>query len=593
VLRHKVYCIMPNAELSKLRCDYCSQAGALLRCGRCKAVAYCNYKCQRAGWRQHKAVCGKKEERQPAKPVDAIPLARIAQDSKAAGYVTVGLGESPGEARQGIQCIHPVGHGTDTLNYKKWDNLEDSDDDSAKSPAAQTVKAPAAAARPMVASTGDGKKIKLAESMVGVVEMEIDRLSKEIARISGSGSLLNARLTGGIERDLRHCEKTLDDDVMPVLTETPAAFFLHGVVHFLLRSASRDEQELMHHHTLARDSLLQCYKSRVLPVQYQLNAADLLGSLLQVDGDFEKACLIVEHASETSSSYERYLLMARCRVALARTCPEDSDRLRALRIARTHFEHAVGANPKVERTYAELDIVLEDLGERAAQLALVDRCIMEGVWWERRLQRPQHYQRGISTKPFWENSSFPFCQQLEKSFNIIRVELEGLMGTASSWQAVGCRCGPHDAALARSGLWNELVLLGGPPGSREVAETLCPNTLAVVEACADVAEFCRTGGGEVLFSRISPGCQINPHCGLTNLRLTCHLALVIPEGCSLQVGGELPRSWQEGQCLVFDDSFEHSAVNTSQNDRVVLLSHFWHPSVQVSDRPSLAAAFQG
>merc|ERR1712232_1226360 len=165
-------------------------------------------------------------------------------------------------------------------------------------------------------------------------------------------------------------------------------------------------------------------------------------------------------------------------------------------------------------------------------------CIMEGVWWERRLQRPQHYRRGIHTKAWWEASDFEFCMRLEESFSIIKNDLEALVSMQSAWQIVGSRPGPHDVALAAGGLWHELVLLGGPPGSREVAQQLCPKTLSILEAFDDVADFCQSGAGEVVFSRLSGGCTIIPHCGLTNFRLTGHLALVVPEGCTLQVGGE-------------------------------------------------------
>jgi aspartate beta-hydroxylase len=43
---------------------------------------------------------------------------------------------------------------------------------------------------------------------------------------------------------------------------------------------------------------------------------------------------------------------------------------------------------------------------------------------------------------------------------------------------------------------------------------------------------------------------------LTCGRLTVHLGLRVPRGCSLRVAEET-RAWEEGKCLVFDDSFEH------------------------------------
>jgi hypothetical protein len=39
------------------------------------------------------------------------------------------------------------------------------------------------------------------------------------------------------------------------------------------------------------------------------------------------------------------------------------------------------------------------------------------------------------------------------------------------------------------------------------------------------------------------------------------------------------RSWEEGKCLIFDDSFEHEVWNHSTGRRVVLLLRFWHPGI--------------
>jgi aspartate beta-hydroxylase len=38
--------------------------------------------------------------------------------------------------------------------------------------------------------------------------------------------------------------------------------------------------------------------------------------------------------------------------------------------------------------------------------------------------------------------------------------------------------------------------------------------------------------------------------------LRCHLGLVVPPGVRIRVGDEV-REWTAGECLIFDDSFEH------------------------------------
>ena len=66
--------------------------------------------------------------------------------------------------------------------------------------------------------------------------------------------------------------------------------------------------------------------------------------------------------------------------------------------------------------------------------------------------------------------------------------------------------------------------------------------------------------------------HIPPHTGVINGRLTVHLPLIVPPDCgALAVAGQA-RPWQEGHCLVFDDSYVHEAWDQSGQTRVVLSS---------------------
>merc|ERR1711988_1849670 len=81
-----------------------------------------------------------------------------------------------------------------------------------------------------------------------------------------------------------------------------------------------------------------------------------------------------------------------------------------------------------------------------------------------------------------------------------------------------------------------------------------------------------------ILSRLAPGTHLFAHCGPSNMRLTCHLGLVVPSGCQIRVGFE-KRTWDEGKCIVFDDSWEHEVWHEGEEDRVVLLANFWHPEI--------------
>jgi len=122
----------------------------------------------------------------------------------------------------------------------------------------------------------------------------------------------------------------------------------------------------------------------------------------------------------------------------------------------------------------------------------------------------------------------------------------------------------------------------------------CPLTAQALEA---VPGFMPASGSMpfsyAFFSVMHPGTAIDPHYGPTNARLRVHVPIHVPAGgkASLTVAGrELP--WAEGEPVVFDDSFHHSARNDSEDEtRVVMLFDVWHPHLAESEREGLCAMF--
>ena len=107
--------------------------------------------------------------------------------------------------------------------------------------------------------------------------------------------------------------------------------------------------------------------------------------------------------------------------------------------------------------------------------------------------------------------------------------------------------------------------------------SLCPRT---AELIANQPAFNTVVHSSHFFSRLTPGSHISKHCGPSNLRLRCHLGLQVPDGCRIRVGDEI-RAWKQGECLVFDDSFEHEVFHDGNADRIVLICDCWHPQVDV------------
>jgi beta-hydroxylase len=101
---------------------------------------------------------------------------------------------------------------------------------------------------------------------------------------------------------------------------------------------------------------------------------------------------------------------------------------------------------------------------------------------------------------------------------------------------------------------------------------------AACAACPETAQALQRVPGLSMagFSRLAPRTHVRPHVGWAASVYRLHLALVVPPGCSLRVAAET-RSWQEGRCLIFDDTAEHEAWNDSELPRGVLLLDFLRP----------------
>lgn len=209
--------------------------------------------------------------------------------------------------------------------------------------------------------------------------------------------------------------------------------------------------------------------------------------------------------------------------------------------------------------------------ERAAAQAAIDLGL--GIW-RHPLQRPEHFLPALATGPWHDAKAFPWCGPLERCFEAIRSELRAAQAQVGSWPLVSH--GELRLADGR-GAWSELVMLG--PGSRS-GRRLCPETAKLLDGIpgAKALAEARAGCGNAIFSKIDGRTHLRAHCGPTNARLTCHLGLEVPPGCRIRVGEET-RTWSEGECLVFDDSWEHEVWNDSDSPRVVLLINFWHPSL--------------
>jgi len=216
-------------------------------------------------------------------------------------------------------------------------------------------------------------------------------------------------------------------------------------------------------------------------------------------------------------------------------------------------------------------------------------------------RKPLHVQRpamfhvpGLPAIAFFERDQFDWAPAVEACTARVQAELAQVMQRDQAGFVPYVQTRPDEAAGQFAALdhnpdWSAYHLWHhGKRVEEHVAR--CPDTMAMLDLVPQVEVLHRAPAA--FFSALRPRTRIPPHTGATNCRLTCHLPLVIPPGCALQVGNHV-RGWTPGELLVFDDTIEHAAWNDSDQLRVVLIFDIWHPMLTAAERQLVKAALEG
>ena len=208
-----------------------------------------------------------------------------------------------------------------------------------------------------------------------------------------------------------------------------------------------------------------------------------------------------------------------------------------------------------------------------------------------KMQRPGSvYIPGIQPRAWFERDEFDWVPALEAAYPAIRQELEGLMtldekAIAKPYVNEGPNVPESMQHLAGTYDWHATHLYSGGTKNDANCER-CPKTTEAVERLPQAKMY--GNAPEAFFSFLKPGAHIKPHFGVANSKTAVHLALSVPRDCAIRVGEET-RTWTEGQCLIFDDSFEHEAWNRSEQLRVVLILEIWNPYLTNVEKQTLYA----
>lgn len=200
-----------------------------------------------------------------------------------------------------------------------------------------------------------------------------------------------------------------------------------------------------------------------------------------------------------------------------------------------------------------------------------------------------HYPR-LPAIPFYDRALFPWLPDLEAATDTIRGELEVALEAAKEDFAPYIAY-PKDAPVNQ---WGELnhsrrwssFFLWKDGARQDGACALCPKTAALLESLpmSDQPGYAPTA----MFSALEAHTRIPAHTGSTNVRLLCHLPLILPGPARFRVGAET-RDWRMGQAWVFDDTIEHEAWNDADRLRVILIFDIWNPFLDAGERELVKA----
>jgi beta-hydroxylase len=171
--------------------------------------------------------------------------------------------------------------------------------------------------------------------------------------------------------------------------------------------------------------------------------------------------------------------------------------------------------------------------------------------------------------PVFQTRQFPWIAAVEAAWPAVRQELDAVMAHRESMPSFQ-QILPQVGRIQKDDQWKTFFLKGVGMDCRENARR-CPRTMEVLAAIP--------GCSTAFFSILSPHKHIPPHRGAWAGVLRLHLGLIVPEPrqhCRIRIADEI-HTWEEGRCLVFDDTYNHQVWNDTDGYRVVLFVDFARP----------------
>ena len=175
----------------------------------------------------------------------------------------------------------------------------------------------------------------------------------------------------------------------------------------------------------------------------------------------------------------------------------------------------------------------------------------------------------IPDVPVYSNQHFPWVNEVEADWRKVRAELDAVMqyrDQMPSFQDIVKEVG----LIQKDDQWKTFFLMGIGMDCDENAKR-CPETMRALRKIPGVKT--------AFFSILSPHKHIPPHRGPYVGVLRMHLGLLVPQPrdkVRIRIADQI-HLWEEGKCLIFDDTYNHEVWNDTEGYRVVLFVDFARP----------------
>ncbi|MGH7808533.1 MAG: aspartyl/asparaginyl beta-hydroxylase domain-containing protein [Thermodesulfobacteriota bacterium] len=175
----------------------------------------------------------------------------------------------------------------------------------------------------------------------------------------------------------------------------------------------------------------------------------------------------------------------------------------------------------------------------------------------------------VGNPPVYDKAIFPWVAEVERDWWKIRKELDEIMQHKDELPSF------HEImselkTITQDQHWKTYFLVSYGHESKENSRR-CPETTRILKKIP--------GMKTAFFSILSPNKHIPAHKGPYNGVLRYHLGLIVPEPkekCRVRVDSKITH-WNEGDSLIFDDTYYHEVWNDTSGHRVVLFVDFVRP----------------